>query len=365
MEYFITFVFYSLIIICIPRLFKEAMLCKDKKKKGYYIFWFLSILILLSLVACFRGKTGTDSNMYASLYKRQQFIRGVSSDFELGYVMICKVLYSLRLPYQALFFTMSFLQSFFVFKVIEYERHAIDVRLVAFVYLASIYLASFNVMRQSLAVAICLYAIVIYLDKKIIKSFVLIILATQIHSTAFIVFGIIFAKFVFDKKSKILMALIFSVGIYFVFNREILNEIYKMITGHYTGYLGRDVETDGSLFGYVIKLSPILLLMILSYKEYLKNRRYLTYFGLTISGEILGMLEYFTNTQVGRIGWYFSYLNMIVLGYIAQSGLKMRKDIYFSPKMISLVIYSYSYVIFVYNFAIKNFGELFPYHGFF
>ena len=363
MGYFITFLFYALLMLCVPSIFNKSIKNKGIGKISYYYFGLFLALGILSLVACFRGNTGTDTLMYVNAYKTQNFIR-TYDHFEFGFILLCRLLFALGLPYQTMLFFMCFLQSLFVFKAIEHEKAVVHVRLAIYIYIATLYLNSFNIMRQSLAVGICFYAMIVYMDGKYIQSIIWILLAMQFHEKSFIVLGIIVAKLVFDRSSRVFMAIVFALVVYLVYHREFLNEMYKFIFGYYTGYLSNDVETHGNIYSYLVKMSPIILLMFLGFRDYLENKKYRTFMGVTIVGISFGMLEYFTNTQVGRIGEFLSCLEIVVLPYIACKGVKINKIRFFSPRLTRYFIYAYFFVIFIYNYAYRNFGELFPYGGF-
>lgn len=352
-------------MIIMPFSFSQAMACKSRGRNFEYYIWFLFSSISLSLIACFRGETGTDSRMYINRYNSQVFMNGYRT-FETGFTFLLKSIYSLGFPYQAFFFIVSFIQTLFIFKGIEHEQKIINVKVSIFIYISSFYLSSFNGLRQCLAVSICLYAILLYLDRKWLKSIIFVVIAAQFHRTAYIVLVIIVAYFVYKKSSKFFTYASFALLLLCVFNRQILNEIYKLFVGEYTGYLSNNVVTEGSWIFYLIKQSPIFITATMSFDNYKFNRKYFIIFGLAISGFILGMLEYFTNTQVGRIGDYFSYLDIFLMGYISKYNIDWKSigRLKIKSSTITILMYAYFYLLFLYNYAFKNFSELFPYKGF-
>ena len=315
----------------------------------------------MSFVAAFRGDTGSDSLMYRNYYESQSFTRRWDS-FEKGYILVNQILYVLGLPYQALFFVFSFTQSFFVFKIIKHEQKLIDAKLAVFIYVLSMYFPSFNIMRQLAVVAICLYAILLYLDKRYIYSVLLILLSAQIHKTAYIVLAVVFAKFVFEKRQKWLTACSLAILLYLVVNRNILNELFFLFTGRYTGYLSDVMDTDGNVIMHFLKLSPLIVLAILHFNDYKNDKRYYTFFGLYLCGIILESLDYFSNTQVGRIGYYFSYSSIILFPYISKYKTRMGRSL--SEKNTKDLIYIWFFVLFIYNCVIKKFGAVVPYFNF-
>ena len=358
MNEFITVLFYVVLAIITSDLYKRAIKAENRNDKIRYFIIITLIILTLSFIAAFRGDTGTDSLMYKNLYESQNFIRKWDT-LEKGYILVNQILYGLGLPYQALFFLFSFIQSFFVFKVIKHEQRMIDTKLAVFIYVLSMYFPSFNVMRQLAVVAICLYAILLYLDKRYVYSVLLILLSAQIHKTAYIVLAIVFARFVFEKRQKWLTVSSLAILLYLVVNRNILNELFFLFTGKYTGYLSEVMATDGNVLMHFMKLSPLIILAILHFNDYRIDKRYYTFFGLYLCGIILESLDYFSNTQVGRIGYYFSYSSIILFPYIAKFKTRLCRSL--SAKNTKELIYIWYIVLFIYNCVIKNFGAVVPY----
>lgn len=369
-----TFLLYAFLMSIVPFCFSQGMICREKSRKIECWIWLTFAVLMLSLVACFREETGTDSAMYIDRYNRQYYRNGYRS-LEVGFIILCEVLHLLRLPYQAMFFAVSFIQTVFVFKSIEKEREHIDAELAVFIYISTLYLNSYNAMRQALAIAICIYAILIYLDDKKLQGILLILLAAQIHRTAYMVLFIAFAKLVYDRKSKLLTILSFAIVVFLVFNKQYLNEIYHFFSGQYTGYLSLDSEIDssqGSWVMYIIKNSPILIMTFVNFKKYINRPKYYNIFGLTIIGVILGMLAYFGYDQVGRIGDYFKCLEILLIPYICYNpagqrfGKKMKVGtVILSSRTMKYAMYIYYFILFFYNYVFRNFSELLPYKGLF
>ena len=113
---------------------------KHKKGKKLLIF----AIVLPSIVAAFRGNTGSDSEMYRIAY--EQGINAVHRwvNFEMGYRILVQILHSLYMPYQVLFFVTSFITVSFTLLTILQLKKCIDVRLATYIYITGLYLFSFN-----------------------------------------------------------------------------------------------------------------------------------------------------------------------------------------------------------------------------
>lgn len=361
MSVFITAIFYICVAVTVPELYKQAIQAKKRKNKSLYVLLYSIALLCLSLIAAFRGGVGSDSPMYRSYYESQNFVRSWDT-FESGYVLINRFLYRLGLPYQSLFFLCSFLQNIFIFKAVEHEEKIIDVKLAIFIYTISMYYASFNIMRQLSIVGVCLYAVLLYFDHEIIRSILLIVISTQMHETAYIMLAVIPAKIIWGERRKWLIGLSLAALLYLVFNRGILNDIFFMFTGRHTGYLSDAVATDGNVLMHFLKMSPLMLLAILHFNDYKNDARYYTFFGLYLCGIILESLDYFSNTQVGRIGYYFSYMSIFLFPFIANYRTRITRM--FSSSYTKEIIYIWFLVLFMYNYVIKGFGKIVPYFNF-
>lgn len=361
MGVFLTFALYMTFIIGISGLLKISF---QQKKASVRNGLFITAVVLCALLAAFRGSAGTDSDMYRRAYEygEQTLTRWV--DFESGYVFLMNILRRIHIPYQGLFFVMEFLTTLFAFLTIRREKDDINVFLAAFIYMIDMYFFSWNGMRQALAISLCIYAISLFLDGKNVKSVMIIVLAMQFHYSAMICLAVIGAKIVFDNRnSKLLMTIIFGVAIMLVLNRPLLGNIVRQLTGsgYYASYITRDAYTDSNIFKFFLKISPVLIIVVLNYKNYLKDRKYLVYFGIMVCGYIISSLSSQTNTQVGRLGYYFSYLDMIVIGYCGKQKVLVGKKYYMMPKTVRILCYSYYIVMFLYGTFYRGFAHLVPY----
>ena len=370
MENFLTFILYILQAIVLAKLFKYKGNLKGKGEKSFIFFL---ALLLPSLMAAFRGATGTDSIMYRTVYEfgEESVLRW--QEFESGFMLLISILRKLHLPYQALFFTMSFLTTLFVYLWIDKEKEHINIELSVFTYFMTMYLYSYNALRQALAVAICLYAVSLFIRKRKIIGVILIFIATFFHASALIVLVVVFAKFIFENRYKrIFLMSVVVVALYLVANRDLLGNIVRVVTGsnYYASYITRDAYTDGSMIGYYIKISPIILISAFNFKNYKKYSNMYTYFGLLIGGYILGSLGSVTGTQVGRVGDYFQYLNIVVLGFCATQSMPLpkmggKRSVKIGKNTVTGIIYSYVLIHEIYSVLIRNFGEYLPYQGLF
>lgn len=335
---------------------------KHKKGKKLLIF----AIVLPSIVAAFRGNTGSDSEMYRIAY--EQGINAVHRwvNFEMGYRILVQILHSLYMPYQVLFFVTSFITVSFTLLTILQLKKCIDVRLATYIYITGLYLFSFNAMRQCIAISLCLYGIVLYLKRHLIKGIMMILLASLFHVSALICLTVIVLKCLLNRKNyKIILFCLVIFSFYMIKNRAFLGDIILFMTGksYYSGYITREAEVDASIMNYYIKASPVLIIGFFNIRNYKDEQLMYSIYALTVIGYIIGSLATVTATQIGRLGDYFAYLEIFLMGFCATQ--KIRVDHYIvTNKFTKHILYTYFSLLMFYSTFIRNFSELVPYSVF-
>ena len=317
------------------------------------------------MIAAFRGTAGSDSQMYINAYNfgTDSISRWV--DFEPGFKLVVQVLNKLNLPYHAMFFTFSFLSAVVCIKAMDLEKDIINVKVAAFIYITDLYFWGFNGIRQMIAVSIYLLAIPLYLRNRKLISVFLILLAAAFHFSAFMGLITIIIYEVYKSKYKKQLFAIGAVAlIILITKRDFLGGIIDVLTGntYYSGYITRDAETGTTLFNYYIKLCPILVIPILTWKKIITEKKAFMYFSLMVFGIVLSSLGAVTATQVSRLGMYFSMCEIFTLAYCANYKLPVRiGNSMYGKKMTEFIIIFYFVLFFYYSYFIRGFSQLVPY----
>ncbi|MFT9457219.1 MAG: EpsG family protein [Liquorilactobacillus hordei] len=355
------------IVILMTEITSYAMNVRKKFTSNILI---IAVIVISSAVVAFRGITGTDSAMYITLYED-----GANSIFrwnqiENGFLLFMKLVRNLGGSYQLFFFLVSSLTTGFILMTIAHEKKIINVRIAAVIYFTDLYFNSFNIMRQSLAISICLYALIIFFDRKKITGILLILLAAQIHYSAYVCLLVILGDFLFNNRNtrtNILMMFTLFIGILFLIShRLLLGNIVQLVTGnqYYAGYITRDDYTGGSFLIYYLKIFPILSIPFL-YLRYYKNHAYMNVlFVLMICGYIMSSLGAVLATQVGRIGMYFTTLSIVMLGFCCNNDIYIGNKIVVKKDIVSFCVYSFYILMFIINVFVSKYYEIVPYRPF-
>lgn len=359
----LTFAFYSLIIF--GTSFYSKRIISKRKKVHYYKLFFL--VTIIAVITALRGNLGSDTQMYISVY--QNGVDSISRwvDFEIGFRLFMNIIRLTGMPYQFFFFVTSFLTMLFAFLAIAHERDNINVFIASFICMVDFYFLSWNIIRQALAVSMCIYALCLYLDKKWKRALLLIILASLFHTSALVCLVAVVAKYVFEsKKYKYLLAVAAIGALYIVFHRELIADIVYRVThvSYYAQYFSRTAETEGSIVTYFIKILPMTLLAVIGYRGYEKNSKYKVFFSLMILGYIFSSIGSITATQIQRIGYYFTYLIWLVIGCVSNDTLRIGKNIKLGKKNVVRIVIIFEMTLFIFNKFIKGYGELIPFPWF-
>lgn len=364
MNYFFTLIIYTLIILLFPFCVQFAL---NRKEKAQRIWFIILISLLAAIFVGFRGQSGTDTVMYMANYEFGSTSVTRWVEMEKGFLLLNQVFRKFGVPVEFFFIFISFLTNFFALLSIDKLRDYINVYVASFVYFTTIYFQSFNIIRQTLAVSICLYAYVLFMDKKYIASVILILIAAQIHRTAYLCLVIIIAGILFKgRKSKWTIGIVMLMLLILVMHRNSFGNLVLALTHnqYYAGYILRDSGSSSSFITYYLKISPVLIISFLNWKNYRSNPKFLVLFGLMLMGYILSSLGVYTSTEVNRIGLYFTALNIIIMGYCANNNITFdHLKILLDKRVITTLIIIYFFCTMIFGIFIQKNNQIVPYRS--
>ena len=270
----------------------------------------------------------------------------------------------LGLSFRALFFIMNFFTSFFAINAINEEKDNINIKVALLVFALDFYLFSFNIMRQMLAISLCLWSFTKWNHNKRVCSLCGLILATLFHRVSIICLIIVIARYLIrNRYYKFLILSTSAIGLYIVVNRELMKYIIGLLTNqnqHYLLFVSEKLSTTGGAVGFLIKIMPIIIFSILSLHRTEDKPDYRIYFGFMIFGYILSLAGEFTSSEVERIGYYFSYCRILMLGFVTEGDIKIGRW-HFIQNQITTIVKLYLVIVFIYNFFIAGACMVVPY----
>jgi transmembrane protein EpsG len=178
-----------------------------------------------------------------------------------------------------------------------------------FLFIMITFYGSLFLMRQTMAAAICLYSIPYIVERKIIKSFLIIALAYSIHNTAAI---FILLYFINPKKISINIIVKYMFIGLIVYN--VFSIMIQFAVEYYTGYrVYLNYETGSNITPMLISLT-ILLFIAYAYYPYkrMANEDRL-FFLMVIITAILDVSRIGFSGTIGRLSIYLAPATIIIL----------------------------------------------------
>ncbi|MEF6517220.1 EpsG family protein [Escherichia coli] len=326
---FETYLTYNTILICGVLISSIIRLINQGKNAAYLI-----LFMILFIPAAIRYGVGLDFFNYVDIFEYPDHYQG---QIEIGFYFIVKSLSVLGFGYQSLFVLCSALTLFFFIKSISAENAWAS----TLIFICTLYLSSYCLLRQALAVSILMYSCRLWIDNNKPKSILFILLACSMHYSAILFAPIVLASTAFRITTfralaiMILMSIFVFVlhGIDFIFSNELfLNSKY----GSYVSS-GFNKETQiGSGIGILIQMMIPISIAIMTNRILAINNRY----NIVIFTTIAFFASYLLATQVyifGRMTDVFSF-SLVFAGPILLESAKSKLSKIVFAGMICLYV---------------------------
>ena len=289
--------------------------------KGWFVF---SIILILTLVAGLRHETvGVDTAGYVDhLFTLQDgYVAKLNNISEQGFIFLSYLLATASSGYTlALLVYALITNGLIILRLYDY-KDKISFTWAVFIYYMAFYFATFNTMRQWIAMALVFFA-TRYIGKSLIKFLIFVAMAVLTHTTAiFAVFFVPLYYLLLPSKSvkeiirKIVMILAVVVAVL---------AVYTTMTSKYSDYILSDINGDVSWVNIMLVL---FMLFILIYERDGKltfkvggppeeNVQMGMKLELVIFFIAMGLtLLVFVTRYADRIGQYFMLFEMVCLPY--------------------------------------------------
>ncbi|MBQ3784438.1 MAG: EpsG family protein [Lachnospiraceae bacterium] len=300
-------------------------------------------LISLILIAGFRTiSVGTDTLTYNLMFLEDISI-GYYGYVEKGWVYLEKLAGQFTSDYNmflCLISTLTICPLAFV-----WNKYSTNKQLSLFIYFATYYYCmSLNIMRQCLAMSIILVAYKFILENKKLYFLLFVLIASQIHTSAFFVLPVFFIERLKITNPKFVYATIF---LSLVIGITPFYQLFSSFTGGYNNYM-QDSRSSFYLF-YLsnIAYSMIFLFVYNKSNEELKS-------GLLFKIYFIGViiLNVFSQIKTGtRIAYNYTIVQTILLPFFFQGKQNLNAE-----KILTTYLISYFMVM-----ILKNSAEIYPY----
>lgn len=326
------------------------------EKHNIKIIVFFSIL-LVTLLGGLRYGIGTDYFSYQEIYNEYATNGTTAGHYiEILFCQLMRLAIVFNLPFSVFLFLIQVLINCVTFWAIYREKNKIGLWFPWAIFCFEYYILSYNMIRQSIAMAFCLLAIT-YFNQSKIKFLFLTILAIGFHNSAIIFIPILFLSLIYKlPKRNIIYFVVITICLFIVIKKTlIINLIARVfpVIG-YAGYLIGNGSS--SIFGILFKFLPVIIPLLFVINKINKNPEFELFFILFILGGVLSLLVLSGKDQIGRITFYYTMLKILLIPY----SFKLYSDKYNRACFIPFS-FLWTFFMFIWDFMILNNGSSVPY----
>lgn len=316
-----------------------------QKKKIPSYFFIVPSFIILFIVSAFRGDFTTDYNNYLNLfnlYNNIDFSNIFKAEFnqEIGYIILSRLIGVYTENEIYLFIITSFIILYAHFFQFNKYSSYIWLSILMFVTIGSFY-TSFNITRQILAVSIIFLGSRFLYERKPLKYFFVVIIATLFHTTSLIMivfYFILNLKFSF----KNLFFMFSGAIIAMVFLKDLIVFFQNIV---YSNYTESSYGMTGLSFSSTIIPIALLTFSLFHYhKVDLSNTKHRIWMNSVIFYAFFTILTLQVQL-IERISEFFSPYVMLLIPLIL-SNIKngKMKVVYMVGLIFMLFLYNYIYL---------------------
>jgi len=316
----------------------------EKKSLSRKAF-FMPILILILFFSIRDFTVGTDTITYTKFFRDglvPQYYE-FNPEVEVGYQFVEYLILNFTHNYFWLFFFCSLIVVPSYFYIIK--KYSTNYILSIFIFITfGLYNFFFNGLRQGIAIAICFLALPFLLDKKILKYFIFIFIASLFHVSAWVM---LFFYFLIHSRIKLEYKMISIIGVSSIVSGLVINYLANS-NKRYESY-GQIDEASGGYLTLSFYIVLGMFVYIFGKKERIINYNFRVYEQIFLCGLLLVIPVAFLGTDPSGpqrlLNYFLPILTLL---------LPMLLDKY------KLVIFIFLAIIYFYLVTSK-FGEIIPY----
>ena len=336
----------------------------QRKRTFFALAITLAALALPVLIAAYRV-CGTDTFLYMRNYVTTrripwvQLFEDVEGLSEVGHTFLTKFLGYFKNIRVYLGVYAAITVGVFYLATKKLKNDSLPFAMLLFYF--GLFSSSFNIMRQCVAVALVAYAYTFVFEKKFTKSFVLVLLASCFHLSAFVS---VFVYFLWTREKKLIptifLGIILAAVALVAFNLDAIlsgftgDEFESATLQRYVGY-GDEVDVEFKNRDFYLNLL-LAVIMMTHYSRLVKvdekNAFYIFLFYISV---VLGLCG-FVNPYAKRIAMYFEVPVYWILADIP----KCYKD-HTSVWSARLLVIFYAIIRFTITAYVLEQGALIPY----
>lgn len=351
MNYFFLYVGVFFISAILGNFYQKYRLKRNRINSFINFFWLVIIIIIPLLLSALRYDIGEDYGNYEAMFELAQsnntLFHYYFPDIEIGNQFLMKLGFWIFGSVTGVFALYSILTLVILMLAVLYYQDRIPLFSAIMITYVLYYPATYNTVRQALAIAIVLFSFRFIEQKKFLHFIVCIIFAMLFHSTAFIAIPFYFYYNAETKFNQILEKIIFA-G--YIFLPVIAILLYTQ--GNNIPIIGRYFQNYEMAFNmdYWIDILWRLILyipFIFCFRRDIKrdNRNKLYYFLLIVDLEFLVLSLFFEWAY--RFTYYAAFAQVVIIGQRLEASpnkeTKLAKTVYYIG--IYLILFAFLYCL--------------------
>lgn len=316
-----TFMLYVSIIVSV---FVFCLILKKKLRIGKRVID-TALLLPFIVLLFFKGFSATGTDLNTGYYINFNSSASLSSfrdqTIEIGYKFLNVIVYNIVPNYTVFIFIVALITLIPVFYVVKKYKDIINVPCALLIYAGVFYFSGFSAMRAALAYSILLLSLDSLYEKKNLKSFVLILVASSFHVTSLIAL-IPFFVVTFKSFSKSIWAILLVSLFSFIY--VFRESIAALFVGRYSVY---DMSSASLGLKYFWIYIPQIILFYFGSKrsnDALIKKSTLAYM---ITGFGMGILSYSVSI-FGRMDYLFTPMIIYMPFYMKIVATTKRKKLF-------------------------------------
>ena len=334
------------------------------KKITHKIIIIVAAIIPALLVGLRDISVGSDTDGTAYMFFLK-YVQGKEIPAELFYWIVAKIGYWVFGNYNGMLFSVALVTLLFAYFAIGEYRFSFHPGLATFIYLLMLLAPMCNIVRQSMAIAICLFNAKNVHEKKLRRFLLFTVLAGFAHVSAFLMV-VIYPLYHIAINTKLVwlrllvVVLSFSSPFWITYVYQLLCSL--SLFSDYTKYMNMFGQRDIAVYNFVIRYGIYFLILFSllrvvwksGYKELLEFSKTNIFFFYPIL-EAMGILCTGNMKWAFRIMYYFTPGYAMLCPYLERN-FKSKYRIFYSIALISVFVYYFV----VYHYLWKN-DAVFPY----
>ncbi len=332
-----------IIVTLLLNFFAEKFFKKNHKFLGL-LFMGISLFTLCFIAGVRNLTVGTDVNVYVSRLIHVSnnsidifnYLKNSNSD-----LLFALLIYLGNLSKSAHFvlflIELAVALPIYIYAYKTKEKNSLSITILIF--FLTMYCVSFNLMRQSIAIAICILAYYYFNNRQSNKAYILLIVAALFHKTALIFVVTFFINWMIKSRIKYKVFLIFLTIVCLVFAGLFMDKIVMLTS--YSKYLNMSNFMRNFSWGSILKIIFWIGLGILSYNKIVdKEHKLDTIIAILFASISLVLtITSFKIPGTGRLGYYFIDLFYFLIIFEIPKSFKQRKIILFIVVSILAILW--------------------------